>query len=103
MRFEYLTEEDAVWLVGGSMLLDRDEMLRYNQNPDLFMAQAMGFETAERYLEYLDSHGAALCGGTTKSGAPCKAVVRYCSGPEQFQELHRKALCHVHGPSPCAP
>jgi hypothetical protein len=42
MRFEYLQDEDAVWLVGGSMLLDREEMQRYNENPDRYMAQVMG-------------------------------------------------------------
>jgi hypothetical protein len=71
-------------------------MQRYNENPDRYMAQAMGFETAESYFEYLDSNGAALCGGLTKTGKPCKAVVKYCWKPEQWQQLHRKALCRTH-------
>jgi hypothetical protein len=88
-RFKRLREEDAVWDI-GFLFLDREEMLLYNENPDLYVAQTQGFDTVRDFFEFMDSHGAALCGGITKAGKPCQAVVKnYCHSHE-WRSLHRK-------------
>jgi len=94
-RFKRLREEDAVWDI-GFLFLDREEMLLYNENPDLYVAQTQGFDTVKDFFEFEDSHGAARCGGVTKAGKPCRAVIKFTSDPREWQSLHRKARCRAH-------
>jgi hypothetical protein len=97
--FKRMREEDAVWEL-GYRFLDREEMLIYNEDPDLFMAREYGFDTARGLAEYYDSGGAALCGGTTKKGKPCQALIKCCSDPADFRRVHRQGRCYAHKEQP---
>jgi hypothetical protein len=101
-RFKRLREDDAVWEIGNG-LLDREQMLIYNEDPDLYMAQREGFDTTKEAFEFWDGHGAVVCGGTTKKGKPCRAVVAYAYDPHDFRRLQKEARrCHAHKGQPTA-
>jgi hypothetical protein len=94
-RFKHLHKEDAVWDL-GFMFLDREQMLIYNEDPDLYMAKTFGFDTTKDYFEFEDNYGVALCGGMTKRGKPCEAVIACTADHAEWRCLHRKALCNQH-------
>jgi hypothetical protein len=100
IRYKRVREEDAVWEVYG-MFLDHEQMLLYNQNPDLYVAQAEGFDTVKEFFEWCDSEGAVMCGGTTKAGKPCRAIVKYTADPDEWHRLHRReGRCRSHAGQP---
>jgi hypothetical protein len=101
IRFKRLREEDAVWEISNGMLLDREQMELYNEDPDLYVAQTQGFDTAKEFFEWCDSGGTVMCGGLTKAGRPCQAVVKHDAKPGEWRRLHRReGRCYNHAGQP---
>ena len=82
--------------VPGSVYLGEDDLARYVADPDLFAAKYLGI-TVELYYEWLECEGVALCGERTKSGRPCRNVVKCCDNAMEWQEWHRSVACVAHG------
>jgi hypothetical protein len=80
-----------------TVLLSVDQALVYMARPDVFSASYFGLLVRE-YETWVALDGQAMCGGLTKSGAPCRNPI---SGPIQLTAGEWKArhgtLCSVHG------
>ena len=85
--------------VGGysrPVWLNRDQVIKFNADPDKFVAERLG-ATVNEYYEWLRLDGRPYCSGRTKSRRRCRI-----SGPMQqpfseWKRTHRSRPCHLHG------
>lgn len=100
---------EPVWIVnvavpggGNNLILEPDEAIRYNVDPDAYAAEHFGL-TKREYLQWIDLDGAPLCGHRTRGGDLCRNL----TGGSQlratvWKERHRKSFCTAHGGEPTA-
>jgi hypothetical protein len=73
------------------------EITEYNADPDLWIAQHLGFSTTEQYFEWLETEGAPLCSERTKSGHLCRNQTGHVKCyPSEWRAKHRNFPCRIH-------
>jgi hypothetical protein len=96
--------DEAVYLLclttvcgGETTCIDRAELEQYNADPDGYAARHFGFANADDYREWIECHGAALCGERTKAGKLCRQLIsRIQLSPAEWREQHRSQPCTAH-------
>jgi hypothetical protein len=83
---------------GEKNFLDREEVERYNADPDAFAARHFGFSSADEYREWIETGGYALCGERARHGRLCRKLIGGGAlEPAEWKQHHRSAPCSVHG------
>jgi hypothetical protein len=84
---------------GEDHYLREEDISRFRDDPDAFAAELYGLTKAQ-YREWVALDGAALCGGTSKSGKPCRnsAAAGLISQLDAHSWLkwHRNGYCRSH-------
>jgi hypothetical protein len=102
--------DEACWIVQvtkgdgtcETLWLDRDEVERYNADPDAYAAKEFGFVSVEEYREFAAVNGAALCSERTQAGHLCHNSIagdfrdRHPHTIAEWRERHRMAPCRIH-------
>ena len=95
---QWRIEVSVRWVDGWrSRMLSVDEVKAYNQDPDGYVAKAIGVSVAD-YTDWIENHGMPLCGSKTKAGKLCRIPTGCIHMPiEQWLEQHRAHYCKTHG------